>query len=308
MIILKTFEEFVNESQESDVNEGWKDVVAGILLLLGSGGAMGQVASRQDIERNGDKVSGTVTKTGTFKSEKELDNWVNHMTKKHGFTSLDDKQVDTIWKKTKESKPDTVLSVIQLKFDKGTYFESGKYEVSSAMKDSIKSVIDELNSNRYTLINVNIVSSTDKQGLSKKLQDDLKSKGFQGTNKGLSKARSASITDFLTQTGINDSIINEQNLAEQGTEEIDAAARYIVIEFKYFKTDTTVIPPTAQYKPTTKFTASVKSNFEYRVGKIKSPGQKEHHVSVRNNVIGPVKGININVSCPDNGNYMIIDK
>lgn len=210
-------------SYHSSVNEGLKEnILAGLLSLFGSYAA-GQNSIKQM----------AYAKT---QSETALKSLI-----KQGW-SLDSTAVNKLYSQLQATKPDTQIVATRLTLDKDQFFESGKYTLSEEMKLSIDSTLSEIIESQGVLLKVEIESSTDKQGLSSRLADDLKSRGFSPNNQGLSDARSKSVSDFLSDSGVDDSLINRNKLYEQGSEEVTQSARYIHVDFYYLIQSEVVTP------------------------------------------------------------------
>ena len=206
------------ESFEYEINEGWKEnILVGLLSFIGVAG-MGQ-----NVKSNGDRE--------TFKARTES---VMRNKLKDGWT-LDSIKVDTLWKEIQAKKPDTEVISYKLTLDKEQFFESGKFELSTIMKDTIMQSLDEIISSGGIITDIEITSSTDKQRLSQNLQNKLKSLGYTPDNQGLSKARANSVADYLQELGINNTLIGINNRWEQGEDEIDKSARYVSIEIIYLQ-------------------------------------------------------------------------
>lgn len=116
-------------------------------------------------------------------------------------------------------------------YDNNQYFESGKYEINSNIKNNIDSILIDIINENGEIISVNIESSTDKQKLSNNLKNMLIKSGFSGDNEGLSNARACGIYDYV-KTKINETLINKTIKFEQGST-IDAKTRYVSIKFSY---------------------------------------------------------------------------
>ena len=206
------FMKHIRNFNSYQVNEGWKEnILAGLLSLLGSH-VMGQ------------KTHISHTKT---KSEKAMQSLI-----KNGW-SLDSTAVDTLYLEVLKSKPDTEIIATRLTLDKDQYFQSGKFNLSEEMRSDIDSTLMSILDNNGIIIKIEIESSTDKQGLSTNLQSELKKLGYTPDNKGLSKARCESVSDFLEQLGVNDSLIMVNTLYEKGDAEIEQSARYVHVDFYY---------------------------------------------------------------------------
>jgi outer membrane protein OmpA-like peptidoglycan-associated protein len=165
--------------------------------------------------------------------------------------SLDSTQVDTLFTKIKAERPETQIQVTRLKLDKDHYFESGKFELTESVKDSIRSSMEQIDG---ALTNIMITSSTDKQGLSVNLKNQLKDLGFSPDNKGLSEARSSSISEYLTSLGVSDTLVESQEKFEQGEGTINQSARYVSVDIYFIK----IAPPT---EPTDKIAPTIKKMY-----------------------------------------------
>ena len=260
------------------VDEGWKEnTLVGLMSLFGSY-AMGQKSDRIQVMHQ--KV----------KSENSMKSLI-----KNGW-SLDSTQVDTLWSEIVKSKPDAEVKVTRLKLDKEQFFPSGVYMLTDEMKQSLDSVLNQIMEDGGVLAKVDIESSTDKQGLSVKLQTDLKSKGFEPNNKGLSKARSSSVSDYLVTLGVNNSLLNINEKSEQGESEIEQSSRYVTVDFYYVKTDVETLPAGTDKKPRVKTTYYLS-----KINKIGKPVTLKNRGGHKTKKLGPIKN-NIKVpaiKCPE---------
>ena len=114
-------------------------------------------------------------------------------------------------------KPDTTVHIDEIKFDNNQYFASGKYNLNEDMGDSISSTIDDILAQGGIISGIQVESSTDKQGLSIRLQNELKGIGYSGDNTGLSKARCEQITDYLVGLGVDSSLVTSNQVVGGGT-------------------------------------------------------------------------------------------
>lgn len=204
---LKNYESY-------QVNEGWKEnILVGLLSLFGTY-AMGQKKSPDIIH-------------GKAKTESSMKSML-----KQGW-SLDSVDVDTLYSKIIKSDPETEIIATRLMLDKDQYFPSGKFVLTQEMKSSIDSALVEILSNNGVLLKIEIESSTDKQGLSQGLQNELKGLGYSPDNKGLSKARCESVSKFVQELGVEDSLISVNQLFEKGEMEVEQSARYVAVDFYY---------------------------------------------------------------------------
>lgn len=227
---------------EEDLNEGLKDILmAGLMSLLTVGGVNAQTIKTVDrkVEKTGlfnQNTKTDLTKAYKFNldstmTKEKADEIIAKMLKK-GW-SMKGSALDTLWTKVSAEAPDTKVDSIAVKFDSGNYFASGKYDLDAKMKSDIDGVLQEVVSRGGTLVKMNVVASTDKQGLSKGLKAKLIDAGFTGDNTGLSKARSGNVKAYLESLGVDSSLIEEKNLAEQGTQEVDSSARYVLVQAVY---------------------------------------------------------------------------
>ena len=175
----------------------------------------------------GEKITGYEPKTTT--SEKELKLF---MRQGYHLTSAESHIVfDTL----KKEVPSTIIESIQLKMNEESLFESGKFQISQIDIQNIKSTLDSINESKSVLLKISIISSTDKQKLSPRLQNTLKSLGYLPDNLGLSNARNNGVGDVLKSLGVDSSIISQNALAEQGEGIINPSARYVVVIFDVVK-------------------------------------------------------------------------
>lgn len=282
---LRSYKEFVKINEEEE--KGWKDVVLGGAMVASSLIPGKSSASEYGKDANIDKTEISYQKPDSDKSsdiylfDKDKDKEKERITKvtrskrdmkyltKTGWT-LDSTHVDTVWRTVTVSKPDTMIYSAEFRLDGAQFFESGKYDLNSEMMLKIDNVFDELYEKGVFITDVLIESSTDKQGLSKNLQNELRSKGYSADNIGLSKARSQSILDYLVETiGINETLIETNELHEMGKGEIDQSARYVTIKIIYLEGSAVVTPDVIEKVPQLKTTYFLsKEKPEYKKGKI----------------------------------------
>jgi outer membrane protein OmpA-like peptidoglycan-associated protein len=253
----------ISDFNSYQVNEGWKEnILVGLLSLFGAH-AMGQ------------KSNILHRKT---KSEGSMQSLI-----KQGW-SLDSTAVDTLYSQILKSKPDTEIVATRLTLDKDQYFQSGKFILSDDMKTSIDSTLMEILNNNGIIIKIEIESSTDKQGLSANLQSELKKLGYTPDNKGLSDARCNSVSNFLEQLGVSDSLILKNKLFEKGEGEIEQSARYVTVDFYYMIVDESVKPAEYDVKSKVKKT--------YYLSKDQKPSGKPIKLNKRGTKtkkLGPIK-------------------
>lgn len=253
---LKPFNNFERINEE----EGWKEnILVGLLSLIGVAG-MGQT-NKGDVSK----------RTYHTQSEQVSKNMI-----KRGW-SLDSTQIDTLWKEVQTKKPDTLIMVSNLMLDKDQLFASGKFDLSIEMKDAISESLNNILDTGGVITDVEIVSSTDKQGLSQNLQKLLKSLGYTPDNQGLSKARSNSVSDYLQELGVNNTLIGINNKYEEGEQEIEQSARYVSIDIHYMVVDKDVTPGEVTKVPQVKKTyylskETPKNTYTHKTGTYKFKG------------------------------------
>ena len=270
---LKTFESFNGEDK---VEEGLKDLGTGLLFTIASLFGNQAVAG-------GDKPH-TKIETKTLHSQSEVNRLL-----KSGW-KLTSSQIDTIWTEIKATAPKSEVEAIRLHMDKDQLFTSGSFILSEKSKKDIDSVLSVIVDVKGLLLKIDIESSTDKQQLTKNLQNILIGKGLSGDNQGLSEARSNSVEEYLTGLEIDDSLINIENKPEQGVEEIEHSARYVNVDFYYVKRD---VPPPGFPKK------SYVVNQEYELEKEVPETNKHYHfrgAKAKNKKMGPIDKIQKKVS------------
>lgn len=219
-MILK-FCEFNKINEE----EGWKtNVLVGLLSLLG-------------VQTMGHKLPYSHQKLTTRTSKENTA--ISYI--KQGW-QLDSIQIDTLWNKVKLEKPETEIFAARLHLDKNQYFESGRFALSKTVTENLSNSMNEISNNQGVIIKIEITSSTDKQGVSVNLQDQLKKLGYTPDNQGLSKARATSIKNFLKNMGVNDSLILINTRFEQGSVTIDQSARFVSVDIYYLVTTSVEYP------------------------------------------------------------------
>jgi len=209
---------------------------------------------RQIKQLKGKRITGYATRT--VHSDKDLQRYL-----KLGYhlTSVDR---DTVIKTIKEATPTQTVESIQLAMDEEAMFASGKFVLGTTDIDNIKSVLDSIQDSESILLNVTIISSTDKQPLHPRLKTSLESMGYSPDNKGLSEARANGVSSVVESLGVDSSIVNKKILFEQGGPTIDQSARYVVAIFDVVKI--TSIPPAPGIK-----IKEAKTTFELIKPKIK---------------------------------------
>jgi hypothetical protein len=292
---IKNYKDFI----ETPVNEeeGWKDIAIGTALAAGTILPGNVKAGETDVtlgkywdkdnnpkteisyEAPAEKDNKSIDwpwskKTKTLhkkvKTEAEADKLVNR-----GWT-LDSTQVDTLWREVTIQKPDTTVHIDEIRFDDNQYFASGKYTLNEDMTDSISSAIDDIISQGGIISGIQVESSTDKQGLSSRLQNELKGLGYSGDNTGLSKARCEQITNYLVGLGIDSSIITDNQIVEAGSGTIDASARYVIVKIVYLDKEIVSTPGIVEKIPELKELHYLSKEVE--VTKRKKTHHKKHHV------------------------------
>jgi hypothetical protein len=285
---IKNYKEFIDNSINEE-EEGWKDIALGTALAA-STLAPGQLkAGNTDYTNNNpteisyeapaEKDNKSIDwpwskKTKTIHTKVTNQEGVDRLVNK-GWT-LDSTQVDTLWKEVTIQKPDTIVHKDEIRFDDNQYFASGKYNLNEDMADSISSVIDNIIAQGGVISGIQVESSTDKQGLSSRLQSELKGLGYSGDNTGLSKARCEQITKHLESLGIDSSLITSNQVVEGGTGTVDASARYVIVKIVYLDVEVASIPGIVDKVPQLKEVHYLSK--EVKVTKQNKTHHKKHHV------------------------------
>ena len=300
---IKNYKEFTETSINEE--EGWKDIALGTALAAGSL-IPGQLKAGETGYSNTDKQATEISyeapaekdsksidwpwskKTKTIhkkvKTEAEADKLVNR-----GWT-LDSTQVDTLWTEVTIQKPDTTVHIDEIRFDDNQYFASGKYNLNEDMADSISSTIDDILTQGGIISGIRVESSTDKQGLSLRLQNELKGIGYSGDNTGLSKARCEQITDYLVGLGVDSSLVTSNQVVEGGTGTVDASARYVIIKIVYLDKEIVSTPGIVDKIPQLKELHYLSKEVE--ITKQKKTRHKKHHVRHKKTPIKKCRNIN----------------
>lgn len=238
----------IDKFQEFRINEeeGWKDLAIGAAAFLGSiapGLANTPNVSnfdtfnnnRMEIVDKGDDDTKVKNKRGVEYTINKNTSSKTTMSRlvATGWT-LDSTSVDTIRGLIIQTRPDTLFHSHQLTFDADNNFESGHYDLSSAMSQEIMDEFQRILAEGGVIAQVIVESSTDKQQLSQELQSDLSSKGYTPDNKGLSRARNANVSKFIENLGVDSSIICPVYKHEQGSQEIDRNYRYVRVSILFF--------------------------------------------------------------------------
>ena len=284
------------------VDEGFKDWLAGALLLLSTGSAYSQdvpKVGRQDIDRK--HYMSTIKKEygENDSAKKSMD---EKRLLKQGWTQVAS-TVDTLWNETVTKAPDTTVYTISLKFDNQVLFGLGKFDISPEVSQGLDSAFQQMIDQGGVLTNVDIVSSTDKTPVGPKLQSTLKGMGLSPDNAGLSKARSSSISDYLVsgvnvdgeKSPINDTLITVNNLSEQGSIN-DQSARYVYVNISFLSSQNVAgesdsVTKTPTEKTTVywqkEYTKQKHHTFNFHFPKIKF--HLFNHGKIGNKKIKPVK-------------------
>jgi outer membrane protein OmpA-like peptidoglycan-associated protein len=139
---------------------------------------------------------------------------------------LPDEEVDSII-------PPKEPKLIELLLMNDKSFELGGFELTDDIRDRILSMIDQIDCEGYEIGSITIESSTDKTPIKPTLKEKLKSRGFEGTNDGLSKARAEEIKKFLISKGVSGKDLSVNLLSEQGKQGgYDPSARYVKLKMK----------------------------------------------------------------------------
>jgi len=293
---LKSYKDFVDNSINEE--EGWKDKALAATLaagtLMGSGKAS-NIDSFKDYDKNKiEVISKDKEKDKTETRYKETTSKEVAERLQNQKWTLDSVVVDTIWKELDNVSPpvDTIIS--EIRFDDRQYFESGKYDLNEMIIDSLDNAIEEILEDNGVIMGIMVESSTDKQGLSVRLQKELQSKGYEGNNKGLSKARSESITNYLESIGVDTSIIETNQIYEAGEGEIDQSARYVTVKFLYIKEESIEAPAVIENLPEIKEKYYLSKEFAVsKKKKIKNKKKKVRVVKSTKTKTKKTKGLSV---------------
>jgi outer membrane protein OmpA-like peptidoglycan-associated protein len=285
---IKNYKEFIDNSVNEE--EGWKDIALGTALAAGSL-IPGQLKAGETDYQNDKQATEISYEAPAEKDNKSIDWPWSKKTKtihtkvtnqegvdrlvNRGWT-LDSTQVDTLWREVTIQKPDTTVHIDEIRFDDNQYFASGKYNLNEDMTDSISSAIDDILTQGGIISGIKVESSTDKQGLSLRLQNELKGLGYSGDNTGLSKARCGQITDYLVGLGVDSSLVTSNQVVEGGTGIVDASARYVIVKIVYLDKEIVSTPGIVEKIPELKELHYLSKEVE--ITKHKKTRHKKHHV------------------------------
>ena len=158
-----------------------------------------------------------------------LESLKNHLLSGFAITSAEKKVLrDTI---TQLPEPEITYDTISVNVPSDQLFASGSFEINQQATQALTDSLTKMKNDGLIITKVMIESSTDKQGLTDRLQKLLKSKGFSGDNTGLSNARNNAFASAISGI-IGDSVdIQKSVKAEQGTATVEAGARYVKATF-----------------------------------------------------------------------------
>jgi|TARA_R110002111_G_C6004149_1_gene373577 outer membrane protein OmpA-like peptidoglycan-associated protein len=136
---------------------------------------------------------------------------------------------------------ESVVDTLKLPYNVGDLFGSGKFVLSQDGKTSIKEILDSLQSQGYSVIGVNIESSTDKQRVSDDLNRKVGDLGYKTGNEGLSQVRNDQIKKVLLDLGVDTTLIKQTVKFNEGRGKLgavnpqDASARYVTLQIDMIK-------------------------------------------------------------------------
>jgi outer membrane protein OmpA-like peptidoglycan-associated protein len=253
-IRLKASSNVLNENIATDpelLEEGWKEVVLGVAMMLGVGLTGQNKAMAQDAVKN-------ATTMAQIKATLEDENKVAELSdllEKKGMKNADDKlasnaeqvmdqfneiaknnkikyHVDTkVVKNLQQLKgklsqgyalknaeistdtvqgqqaptPISIIDTMEVNLGSDNLFVTGGFTLSSAGKDTIKTAIDEIAKQGGKIQSVEIESSTDAEQILKFITKDDPTGNIK-----LSNLRTQSITNELTQLGVNSNITHRE--------------------------------------------------------------------------------------------------
>lgn len=247
-------------AMDEQINEGWLQNLAAAVGLLAATSGAAQTSELPYNQETKDKIEVALENPQVIEKLKEMgveDNNIQkalNRFKNHKIGTVKTKEVSTDAELAKYLKmgyhltsveTDTIMEMIPiiapqlnveetvLTFSDDAFFESGSFVIGDREIQEINQALDSISDNREVLLNVIIESSTDKQGLSKKLQKTLMSMGYSGDNNGLSQARNNSVMNILETKGVDLSLISQQVLSEQGEGVINPSTRYVKVRLQY---------------------------------------------------------------------------
>lgn len=266
---MKHLHSFNQYNRGEKIEEGVKEWLLGSLMLLGSAAGYGQ-----NLPKTGKEELGKGRFISTMKkdyTEQETERMIEDEKRllKQGWTKLAT-DIDTLIEETITKVPDTTVYTLSMRFDNQISFASGRFELTPEVKRELDSAFQQLLDQSGILTGVEIVSSTDKTRVGPTLQATLKSMNLSPDNAGLSIARSNSIKNYLTsnltvdgeKSPINESLIEQNNLVEQGTID-DPTARFVYVNITFLgKGQIAGEREEVQKKPSTKTTVYWQKEFE----------------------------------------------
>jgi len=260
-----------SKTKEEQINEGWiQNLAAAVMMLSATVGASQTASDLPYDEETMNHIEAALEDPQVIDKLKEMgveDNNIARATKRfverghkvdrikvkkiigdkelakylrmgYHLTSV---QTDTIIKLVPKIAPESVVEETVLNFSDDAFFASGKFILGDEEKYEIKQALNSIDASGSILLNIVVESSTDKQGLSKRLEKTLLSLGYEGNNNGLSQARNDAIMGVLETQGVDSSLIEQLVLAEQGEGVINPSTRYVKVRIQALE----IIVPTA---------------------------------------------------------------
>jgi len=161
-------------------------------------------------------------------------------------------QTDTVISILSDIAPNTSIMETVIEFNDNAFFASGTFVLGENEIQQLKIALDSIDSSGNVLINIVVESSTDKQGLSKRLEKTLLSLGYSGDNNGLSQARNDAVMKVLEKEGVDSALIKQIVLAEQGDRFINPLTRYVKVRLQAIdNTEITPLPEKIESYPQT---------------------------------------------------------
>ena len=259
-----------SRTKEEKINEGWlQNLAAAVTMLASTAGAAQDVKDLPYDDETINKIEIALENPQVIDKLKEMgveDNNIERATRRfvdnkhkvdkikvrkivgdkelakylrlgYHLTSI---QTDTIINLIPEIAPDSVVEETVLTFNDDAFFASGAFILGDGEKQEIKMALDSIDASGSVLLNVIIESSTDKQGLSKRLEKTLLSLGYEGNNNGLSQARNDAVMKVLESEGVDSTLIEQTVLSEQGDGVINPSTRYVKVRIQALEI---VLPP-----------------------------------------------------------------
>lgn len=249
-----------SKEKEEQINEGWlQNLAAAVGLLAATAGTAQTVEDLPYDEGTLNKIEVALDNPEIVEKLKEMgveDNNIKRATKRFDKYKVDKMktrkvtsdeelakylrmgyhltgmETDTLIGVVPQVAPDSTVTETVLEFSDDAFFASGAFILEESEKQEIKQALESIDASGDVLLSVIVESSTDKQGLSKRLQKTLMSMGYTGDNEGLSQARNDAVMKILEEHGVDSSLIDQIVLAKRGEGIINPNTRYVKVRLQ----------------------------------------------------------------------------